>query len=213
MYCAFLGVAISAGVPPMLAALLLGFDGAIFSSTTHYANGPSSIMFGSGYVTQNDWWKMNMVLGIFYLLVWGGVGTLWMRVIGMWWYGSVSQPLGLRRYVYVQNMMRGREKRAFSLPLAVFLNSFLDLNQAHAISGSKKIGAALIFKMATRLVFLFSKYLIVELVCRSSYSLAPINKGWQGSLISVNWWEFPYFDNKNNLPVDWQRPYICPKYK
>lgn len=68
----------------MLAALLLGVDGAIFSSTIHYANGPSSIMFGSGYVTQNDWWKMNLVLGIFYLLVWGGVGTLWMRVIGMW---------------------------------------------------------------------------------------------------------------------------------
>lgn len=83
MYCAFLGVAISGGVPPMLAALLLGVDGAIFSSTTHYA-GPSSIMFGSGYVTQNNWWKMNLALGIFCLLVWGGVGTLWMRVIGMW---------------------------------------------------------------------------------------------------------------------------------
>lgn len=84
MYGAFLGVAVSAGAPPMLAALLLGFDGAIFSSTTHYANGPSSIMFGLGYVTQSDWWKMNFVLGIFYLIVWGGIGALWMKVIGMW---------------------------------------------------------------------------------------------------------------------------------
>ncbi len=84
MYCAFLGVAISAGVPPMLAALLLGFDGAIFSSTTHYANGPSSIMYGSGYVTQSEWWRMNFILGLFYLIVWGGIGTLWMHLIGMW---------------------------------------------------------------------------------------------------------------------------------
>lgn len=84
MYGAFLGVAVSAGAPPMLAALLLGFDGAIFSSTTHYANGPSSIMFGPGYVTQSDWWKMNFVLGIFYLIVWGGIGALWMKVIGIW---------------------------------------------------------------------------------------------------------------------------------
>lgn len=84
MYGAFLGVAISAGAPPLLAALLLGFDGAIFSSTTHYANGPSSIMYGPGYVAQNDWWKMNFILGLFYLLVWGVVGTLWMKVIGLW---------------------------------------------------------------------------------------------------------------------------------
>ena len=84
MYGAFLGVAISAGAPPMLAALLLGFDGAIFSSTTHYANGPSSIMFGPGYVTQRDWWRMDFVLGLFYLVVWGGIGSLWMKVIGLW---------------------------------------------------------------------------------------------------------------------------------
>jgi DASS family divalent anion:Na+ symporter len=84
MYAAFLGVAISAGAPPMLAALLLGFDGAIFSSTTHYANGPASIMFGPGYVTQATWWRLNFILGGFYLLVWGVGGTLWMHVLGYW---------------------------------------------------------------------------------------------------------------------------------
>lgn len=84
MYGAFLGVAISAGAPPMLAALLLGFDGAIFSSTTHYANGPASIMFGSGYITQSEWWRLNLCLGGFYLLVWGVGGTLWMKLLGYW---------------------------------------------------------------------------------------------------------------------------------
>ncbi len=64
--------------------MMLGFTGAIFGSTTQYANGPASALFGAGYVKQSDWWRLNFVLGIFYLIVWGVVGGLWMKVIGLW---------------------------------------------------------------------------------------------------------------------------------
>ena len=84
MYSALLAVAISAHVPPMLAALLLGFFGNLNASTTHYASGPVPVLFGSGYVPQNKWWSLNLVLGVFYLVVWIGIGSLWMKVIGMW---------------------------------------------------------------------------------------------------------------------------------
>lgn len=84
MYSALLAVAISAHVPPMLAALLLGFFGNLNASTTHYAFGPAPVLFGSGYVPQNKWWSLNLVLGVFYLVVWIGIGSLWMKVIGMW---------------------------------------------------------------------------------------------------------------------------------
>ena len=84
MYGALLGVAVSAGAPATFAALILGFTGSIFASTTHYANGPASVLFGSGYVTQGKWWQLNFILGLFYLVVWGGVGALWMKVIGIW---------------------------------------------------------------------------------------------------------------------------------
>lgn len=84
MYSALLAVAISAHVPPMLAALLLGFFGNLNASTTHYASGPAPVLFGSGYVPQSKWWSLNLVLGIFYLVVWIGVGSLWMKVLGMW---------------------------------------------------------------------------------------------------------------------------------
>ncbi|MBT9672045.1 DASS family sodium-coupled anion symporter [Secundilactobacillus kimchicus] len=84
MYSAFLGVAISAGVPPMLAALMLGFFGNLNASTTHYSNGPAPILFGSGYVSQNEWWRMNFVLGFVYFVIWIGIGSLWMKLIGMW---------------------------------------------------------------------------------------------------------------------------------
>lgn len=84
MYSALLAVAISAHVPPMLAALLLGFFGNLNASTTHYASGLAPVLFGSGYVPQNKWWSLNLVLGVFYLVVWIGIGSLWIKVIGMW---------------------------------------------------------------------------------------------------------------------------------
>ena len=84
MYSALLAVAISAHVPPMLAALLLGFFGNLNASTTHYASGPAPVLFGSGYVPQNKWWSLNLVMGVFYLVVWIGIGSLWIKVIGMW---------------------------------------------------------------------------------------------------------------------------------
>ena len=84
MYSALLAVAISAHVPPMLAALLLGFFGNLNASTTHYASGPAPVLFGSGYVPQNKWWSLNLVLGVFYLVVWIGIGSHRIKVIWMW---------------------------------------------------------------------------------------------------------------------------------
>ncbi|MTV81565.1 anion permease [Secundilactobacillus folii] len=84
MYSALLAVAISAGAPATFAAVMLGFVGAIFGSTTQYANGPASALFGAGYNKQSDWWRLNFILGLVYLVVWGGIGSLWMKVLGMW---------------------------------------------------------------------------------------------------------------------------------
>lgn len=84
MYLAFLGIAISSGVPGMLAAMMLGFFSNIFGSTTHYGYGPAPVLFGSGYVTQKEWWNLNAILGVVYIVIWLGIGTLWLKVIGYW---------------------------------------------------------------------------------------------------------------------------------
>lgn len=84
MYGALLGVAIAAGVPGTLATLILGFTTAIYSSTTQYANGPASVLFGSGYVKQSDWWRLNAILGGYYLLIWIGLELFWLKIIGIW---------------------------------------------------------------------------------------------------------------------------------
>lgn len=84
MYAPLLLIAKSAGVPVMFAAIMLGMTGAIFQSTTHYSCGPATALFAPGYVKQTDWWKMCFVLGLFYLVVYGGIGGLWMKLIGLW---------------------------------------------------------------------------------------------------------------------------------
>ncbi len=84
LYLPFLSVAVATGAPLGFSAMLLAFTGAINASTTHYANGPASILATTGYVTQKEWWKMNFVLGLIYLAIFGFIGTAWMKIIGVW---------------------------------------------------------------------------------------------------------------------------------
>ena len=83
MYAALLGVAVASGTPPLFSALMLGFFGNLLASTTHYSSGPAPILYAAGYVTQKRWWTMNIVLGIVYFIIWIGLGSLWMKLIGM----------------------------------------------------------------------------------------------------------------------------------
>ncbi|MCT7863145.1 MAG: anion permease, partial [Lactobacillus crispatus] len=84
LYLPFLSVAVATGAPLGLSAMLLAFTGAINASTTHYANGPASILATTGYVKQGEWWKMNFVLGLIYMIIFGTVGVVWMKIIGLW---------------------------------------------------------------------------------------------------------------------------------
>lgn len=83
MYAALLGVAVAAGAPPLFSALILGFFGNLLASTTHYSSGPAPILYGSGYITQKRWWTMNIVLEFVYFIIWIGLGSLWMKLIGI----------------------------------------------------------------------------------------------------------------------------------
>ncbi|MCJ1655357.1 anion permease [Staphylococcus sp. NRL 16/872] len=83
MYAALLGVAVAAGAPPLFSALMLGFFGNLMASTTHYSSGPAPIIYGAGYISQKRWWLMNLALGIVYFIIWLGIGSLWMKLIGL----------------------------------------------------------------------------------------------------------------------------------
>lgn len=84
MYAVFLATSISAGAPPLFAALALGFIGNLFGGLTHYASGPSGVIAGSGYVKTVEWFKTAFVMSIPVILIWTTIGGLWMRLIGAW---------------------------------------------------------------------------------------------------------------------------------
>ncbi len=84
MYAAFLVVAIAAGAPAMLAALVLAFFSNLFSSMTHYGTGPAPVFFGSGYVEMGDWWKSGFIISVVNIVIWLGIGGLWWKILGLW---------------------------------------------------------------------------------------------------------------------------------
>jgi len=83
MYPPFLGVAVAAGAPPLLAALILAFLSNLNASLTHYSTGPAPIFFGAGYVDQATWWKLGFVVSVVNLSIWCGVALPYWKLIGI----------------------------------------------------------------------------------------------------------------------------------
>ena len=84
MYAAFLGVAITLGAPPMLAALVLCFFSNLHASMTHYGTGPAAAMFGMGYIPIGTWWRLGLIVSFVNILIWVGIGGAWWKVLGLW---------------------------------------------------------------------------------------------------------------------------------
>lgn len=84
MFPAFFAVAIGLGAPPLLAALALGFFSSLDAATTHYGTGPAPIVFGAGYLTQGQWWRIGFLVSLVNLAIWLPVGFLWWKAIGLW---------------------------------------------------------------------------------------------------------------------------------
>ncbi len=84
MYPPLLALALSAGAPPLMTALLLGFFGNLNSATTHYGTGPSPVFFGAGFVEIGDWWRLGALVSLVHIVIWLGVGGLWWKALGLW---------------------------------------------------------------------------------------------------------------------------------
>jgi DASS family divalent anion:Na+ symporter len=86
MMLAFLTVGVNL-IPPAYVVpfmLLMAAGSAIMMTLTHYATGTSPIIFGSGYVTMGNWWRVGFVMCVVELLIFAVVGTVWWKVLGYW---------------------------------------------------------------------------------------------------------------------------------
>jgi DASS family divalent anion:Na+ symporter len=79
----FLTVAIAAGVPPYLAALIFAFFSNLCCSLTQYGGGPSPLYWGAGYVDVTTWWKVGFSLSLMFIVIWMGIGALWWKALGL----------------------------------------------------------------------------------------------------------------------------------
>jgi len=84
LFPAFLGIAISTGAPPLLAALALAYFSNLNASITHYATGPAPIYFNSGYVDQIKWWGVGFVISVINIIIWIGIGFPYWKFCGLW---------------------------------------------------------------------------------------------------------------------------------
>lgn len=65
-------------------SLIFSYVGGMCMSLTHYAAGPSPVIFNTGYVPQNVWWKLGFFSSVINLIIFVGLGSIWMKAIGMW---------------------------------------------------------------------------------------------------------------------------------
>lgn len=82
MFAAFYTVGIALGAPPMLFALILASASSLMMTLTHYATGTAPVIFGSGYTTLGEWWKVGFIMSVVNLVVWIAVGMIWWKVLG-----------------------------------------------------------------------------------------------------------------------------------
>lgn len=84
MFSAFFIAGIALQAPTVLWALILAFSSSIMMSITHYGTGTAPIIFGSGYTTLGEWWKVGFIASIVNLVIWCIVGGLWWKFLGFW---------------------------------------------------------------------------------------------------------------------------------
>lgn len=77
-----LALMIAAGIPPFVGAIALGALSNIYGCLTQYAIGSGPVMFGVGYVTQGEWWRIGFIMSVIYLAVWLFIGPLWWMLLG-----------------------------------------------------------------------------------------------------------------------------------
>jgi DASS family divalent anion:Na+ symporter len=83
MFLPFLMGAIALGAPATPFALALCFASSLFGSLTHYGIGPAPILFGSGYVKLDEWWRVGLIMSFVNIIIWLVVGGLWWRILGI----------------------------------------------------------------------------------------------------------------------------------
>ncbi|MCC7123957.1 MAG: DASS family sodium-coupled anion symporter [Acidobacteria bacterium] len=80
----FVVLLVGIGVPPQLAVYSLLCLANLPAGLTHYGTTPAPILFGFGYVSLRDWWRVGFIVSLGHMAVWLTIGFGWWKLIGIW---------------------------------------------------------------------------------------------------------------------------------
>ena len=84
MFPPFVAVLIRVGVPAPLAVYSLLCLANLTAGLTHYGTTTGPILFGTGYVSRADWWRVGFYVSVANILIWLTVGFAWWKWLGYW---------------------------------------------------------------------------------------------------------------------------------
>jgi DASS family divalent anion:Na+ symporter len=84
MFPPFVAVLIGIGVPPLLAVYSLLCLANLTAGLTHYGTTTGPILFGTGYVTRAEWWRVGFVVSVANMAIWLTAGFAWWKFLGFW---------------------------------------------------------------------------------------------------------------------------------
>lgn len=84
MFLPFSTLLVTAGAPTELVVFSLAFYANLSACLTHFGTTPGPILFSTGYVSVGRWWKVGLLISFVHLAVWGSVGLVWWKFLGLW---------------------------------------------------------------------------------------------------------------------------------
>jgi divalent anion:Na+ symporter, DASS family len=84
MFIPFLAVTVAVGAPAGLVVLVFTYFSNLSAGLTHYGTTPAPVYFGTGYVTQRNWWTIGFIASVLNIIIWSTVGVAWWKALGWW---------------------------------------------------------------------------------------------------------------------------------
>jgi DASS family divalent anion:Na+ symporter len=84
MFPPFVAVLIGIGVPKLLAVYSLLCLANLTAGLTHYGTTTGPILFGTGYVTRTEWWRVGFFVSVANMVIWLTAGFAWWKFLGFW---------------------------------------------------------------------------------------------------------------------------------
>ena len=84
MFPPFVVLLVGIGVPPRLAVYSLLCLANLPAGLTHYGTTTGPILFGVGYVSFTDWWRVGFLVSLANLAIWFTIGFAWWKALGFW---------------------------------------------------------------------------------------------------------------------------------